>query len=70
VSPVSEKVAEAFDTRKLMDALGPPGPPGRSGSRPNLEREWQLETLVRALQDQVRQLRQEVDDLKAGQQAN
>jgi hypothetical protein len=54
----------------LWMPIGPPGPPGRSGSRPNLEREWQLETLVRALQEEVRQLRQEVDDLKAGQQAN
>jgi hypothetical protein len=29
--PVSEKVAEAFGTRKLMDALGPPGPAGPVG---------------------------------------
>jgi hypothetical protein len=48
---------------KLIDALGPLGPPGRSEARPNLERERFLETQIRALQDQVRHLRQEVDNL-------
>jgi hypothetical protein len=31
VVTVSEKVAETFEIRKLMDALGAPGPAGPSG---------------------------------------
>ena len=46
---------------------GLPGCPGHSGARPNLEREWHLEEQVLVLQDQVHQLRQEVDNLKASQ---